>query len=127
MKRGGPLKRKTPLRAKSPMKRTTMKRSRKRKRASAVGKHWENPKYLEWVKTQPCVLTGQPADEAHHLIGLHGTGAMGMTAPDFMTMPVTRGAHQQIHEKPELQAFQALWVLQPLEKAFREGVLVMAK
>lgn len=92
-----------------------------------MGKHWENPKYLEWVKKQPCVLTGMPADDAHHLIGLRGFSGMAMTAPDFMVIPVTREVHQRIHEEPELQKAQFVWVLQTLEKAFREGVLVMAK
>ncbi|WP_444849635.1 DUF968 domain-containing protein, partial [Klebsiella quasipneumoniae] len=27
---------------------------------------WISPRFIEWVKTQPCACCGQPADDAHH-------------------------------------------------------------
>jgi len=54
------------------------------------------PKYLKWVRTQPCwVCMRQPVD-AHHLIG-HGTKGMGLRSPDTLSMPLCRSHHDELH------------------------------
>jgi hypothetical protein len=53
--------------------------------------------YLEWVATLPCCGCGQPADEAHHIIAAGLGGGMGTKPSDFMTMPVCRICHDEIH------------------------------
>jgi hypothetical protein len=84
---------------------------------------WRSPRYLAWVKTQPCVLTGAPADDAHHIIGLGHLGGMGTKAPDWAVMPVTREAHEEIHRNPDCWPHQWEWVARTLGKAIEEGVL----
>lgn len=121
MKSGGPLKRK------APMKRTAGPKPRhKRKAASAPGKRWRSPVYLEWVRSRPCVVTQQPADDVHHLIGVGNLSGMGLTAPDWAVMAVTRESHQLIHESPEFQK-QLQWpaIAMTLGKALEEGVLIV--
>lgn len=87
---------------------------------------FRSQEYLDWVKTQPCVICGAPADDAHHIIGCGSMGGMGMKAPDSMTMPVCRGHHQAIHTQPELQSYQWEWVARTLGKALADGVIVLA-
>ncbi|WP_375191822.1 DUF968 domain-containing protein [Marinobacter sp.] len=107
-----PLKRKTPLKAKAPMK----KRSTRKKRSG------DCRRYLDWVKAQPCVVCGLPADDPHHIIGV-GFGGMGMTAPDILSMPMCRQHHQQLHESPEMWPQQFEWVVKTIDKAVRAGAL----
>ena len=57
---------------------------------------WRNKRYLAWVKSQPCIVTRQPADDPHHVIGW-GFGGMGTKAPDWATFPLTRVQHDLLH------------------------------
>ena len=86
-------------------------------------KTWRSKKYLAWVKTQPCVITGEPAHDPHHGIGLK-LGGMGTKAPDWATMPVTRISHTEIHNTPEMWNQQWEWIHKTLKKAIKDGVLV---
>nr|WP_245210213.1 DUF968 domain-containing protein [Serratia fonticola] len=57
---------------------------------------WVNTKYLQWVKSQPCVCCGARADDPHHIIG-HGQGGMGTKAHDLLTIPLCRQHHDDLH------------------------------
>ena len=57
-------------------------------------------KYIQWVKTQPCIVCGNPADDAHHLIG-HGQGGMGTKAHDIHVIPLCRVDHRDLHADPK--------------------------
>ncbi|NTY85541.1 DUF968 domain-containing protein [Serratia fonticola] len=57
---------------------------------------WVSAKYLQWVKSQPCVCCGARADDPHHIIG-HGQGGMGTKAHDFLTIPLCRQHHDDLH------------------------------
>lgn len=87
---------------------------------------WENPKFLVWVKTQPCTCCGSPADDAHHLIGW-GQGGMATKAHDAFTIPLCRKHHTELHNGPA--AFEQQFGTQPeliiklLDRAFALGVL----
>lgn len=87
---------------------------------------WENLKYLQWVKTQPCQCCSQPADDAHHLIGW-GQGGMGTKAHDILTLPLCRRHHDELHR--DSQAFEQKHGTQPemiirlLDRAYALGVL----
>ncbi len=58
-------------------------------------KPWKNKKYLIWVKEQNSVLSGYPADDAHHILGHNLAG--GVKAPDWATIPLTRAEHTLLH------------------------------
>lgn len=53
------------------------------------------------VKTQPCCVCGQQADDPHHIIG-HGMGGMGTKAHDLFTIPLCRQHHDELHHDPKL-------------------------
>lgn len=56
---------------------------------------FRSDKYLEWIKTLPCVVSGQPATDCHHLKkpGLGG----GMKCSDLFTIPLIRFYHTKFH------------------------------
>lgn len=63
--------------------------------------HWESEKYLAFVRSLPCVVTGRTEGVvAHHLIG-HGEGKMAGKAHDLFTMPLTAGEHRKFHDDPK--------------------------
>ncbi|WP_243421483.1 DUF968 domain-containing protein [Morganella morganii] len=62
-------------------------------------KRWECQKYLQWVKSQPCCVCGQQADDPHHIIG-HGTGGTGTKTHDIFTIPLCRIHHDELHRDP---------------------------
>lgn len=82
-----------------------------------------NKKYTDWVKTLDCCLTGAPADDPHHIIGV---GDGGMKACDLFTMPLTREAHTRMHDDLELRLDQWEYVAKTLQEAVRQGVLVFS-
>ncbi len=59
-------------------------------------KPFRSKKYLKWVKSLPCSVTGFSADDPHHIIG-HQQGGMGTKASDLFTFPVTRDEHNRLH------------------------------
>lgn len=84
-------------------------------------------KYLRWVKSLPSVLSGLPADDAHHLIG-HGYGGMGTKVSDYWTFPLTRTEHDELHrigwkEWEAMYGSQWQHVAETMLRAKREGVL----
>lgn len=75
-------------------------------------KPYRNAAYLRWIRSQPCVLSGAPADDAHHICGrlhLNLTG-MAMKPGDEWSLPVSRDSHQAIHSSVELQHLQPEWL-----------------
>ena len=87
---------------------------------------WISPRFIEWVKTQPCACCGQPADDAHHLIGW-GQGGMATKAHDIFTIPLCRVHHRQLHDNPAAfereYAPQPVLIIQLLDRAYALGVL----
>jgi len=61
---------------------------------------YRSKKYLCWIKTLPCVATGAPADDAHHITGT-GKGGIGTKPPDNYCIPLTRWAHSLLHQDPK--------------------------
>lgn len=86
-----------------------------------------DPKYLRWVKTLPSAISGQPADDPHHLIG-HGQGGMGTKVSDYLTFPLTRLEHDRLHRMgwkawEEIHGSQWRFVAMTLLRAIDEGKL----
>ena len=54
----------------------------------------KDPKYLAWVRKQPCVITGRTPCEAHHT----ETGGMGMKGSDYSALPLYHTEHAICHQ-----------------------------
>ncbi|MGJ8524123.1 hypothetical protein R84981_002841 [Carnimonas sp. R-84981] len=83
----------------------------------------KNPKYLRWVRTQPCCMCGAPADHAHHIISRGNVSGMGMKPADVLTVPVCAPHHNEIHRDPDLWDDQYMWLVQTINRAAQEGIL----
>lgn len=87
---------------------------------------WDKPKYLAWVKTQPCECCGRPSDDPHHLIGW-GQGGMGTKAHDSLVIPLCRQHHTELHNDPvkfeRKHGTQPEMIIRVLDRAFALGVL----
>ena len=84
---------------------------------------YRSRKYLDWIKEQPCAVTGLPADDPHHIIGVM-EGGTGTKACDLLCFPVTREEHDKFHRldlHPELKDEQWKHVSKTLQKAIKEG------
>ncbi len=54
-----------------------------------------DPKYLAWVRSQPCCACGRrPPSEAHHKTG----AGLALKAHDHDTMPLCAGCHRAFHD-----------------------------
>ena len=89
-------------------------------------KPYRNKKYIDWVKSLPCCITGMPADDAHHLIG-YGLGGMGTTASDCFTIPLTRYMHTQLHLDSraweDIHGSQVDYCIETLHRAMEEKII----
>ncbi|MCG3727313.1 DUF968 domain-containing protein [Vibrio cincinnatiensis] len=89
---------------------------------------WHCEKYLKFVRSLPCVITGKTTDVvAHHLIG-HGEGKTGAKAHDLFTMPLHIDEHRRFHDEPKKweaqHGSQLFYVKQTIKKALDLGALL---
>ncbi|WGE81815.1 DUF968 domain-containing protein [Actinobacillus equuli subsp. haemolyticus] len=64
-------------------------------------KRFESSKWLQFVKSQPCVCCGKRADDPHHIIG-QGRGKMGSKEHDLFVIPLCRVHHNELHCNAQL-------------------------
>ncbi|EKT55481.1 DUF968 domain-containing protein [Providencia sneebia] len=87
---------------------------------------WTNDKYLQWVKSQPCCVCGDVADDAHHIID-YGLSGMGTKPHDFFVIPLCRVDHSELHRDPKEwekeHGTQIEFFIKLVNKAFALGVL----
>jgi hypothetical protein len=89
---------------------------------------WRSEKYLKFVRSLPCVVTGRTEGVvAHHLIG-HGEGKMGGKTHDLFTMPLAADEHRRFHDDPkgweEKNGSQLFHVKNVLKMALELGAVV---
>ncbi|GLO62982.1 hypothetical protein MACH09_34900 [Vibrio sp. MACH09] len=92
---------------------------------------WHCEKYLAFVRTLPCVVTGEKTSEmvtvcAHHLIG-HGEGKMAGKAHDLFVFPIRTDEHTKLHDNPKQwerrYGSQLLHVKNTISKALMLGAI----
>jgi len=88
---------------------------------------WHSEKYLKFVRSLPCVVTGKTDGVvAHHLI-LHGEGKMGAKAHDLFAFPLTTDEHRKFHDDPagweRKHDSQLYYVKQTIKKALDLGAI----
>ena len=78
-------------------------------------------KYLLWLRTQPCILTGQYADH-ESIVAMHvGTSGRGMKSPDDEALPVCNSLHQEGHQSGEITMLREHapdWLLRAMARAY---------
>ncbi len=80
--------------------------------------------YLDYIKTLPCCDCQRQGQDPHHLM-VKGASGVGMTTPDIAAIPLCRICHNMI--QPHAKDYpQLLWLIQTLNRALIDGVLVIA-
>ena len=62
-------------------------------------------KYLDWVRTQRCIVTGRADVEPAHL-RLLGAGGVGVKPGDDLVLPL----HYEIHRRQSTEGEGAVWL-----------------
>ena len=79
-------------------------------------------KYLDWLRTQPCILTGLHATEADAVDPMHiGTAGRGIKSPDDEAIPVMHFLHVGAHSMGEMAMFRQHmpdWLLRECLRAY---------
>jgi len=86
----------------------------------------KEPKYLEWIKRQPCQGCSRPGPSVpHHLKGDFNQSGAGMKAPDLLSMPLCKMCHDSHHTAPpDWKGRQRDWLIYTLINALEEGIIV---
>lgn len=62
---------------------------------------WRSDKYLEFVRSRPCCVTGSEVDVVAHHVRCFGHGGVGLKPPDWMCVPLTAVEHAKLHHVGE--------------------------
>jgi hypothetical protein len=63
--------------------------------------------YLDWLRTQPCIITGWLGDECQAVDPAHiGTAGRGIKSPDNEALPLAHYLHVLAHNKGEISMFR---------------------
>lgn len=93
-------------------------------------RRFENTKYTQWVKRQPCCGCGAQADDPHHITG-SGLGGMATKAHDLFVIPLCRRCHDKLHADTsaweKVNGSQVVLLVKILDKALAMGVIATGK
>ncbi|MBV6817766.1 DUF968 domain-containing protein [Rahnella sp. PD12R] len=93
-------------------------------------RRYENSKYTQWVKRQPCCACGNGSDDPHHITG-NGFGGMATKAHDLFVIPLCRRCHDSLHANTqaweEEHGDQMYLVMKTLDRALATGVIATGK
>ena len=90
-------------------------------------KPWRIQKYLKWIRSLPCCVTGRTENiDAHH-ITFTGQSGMGTKPGDNYAIPLCREQHSLLHQDPKkwesVYGKQSDYLDVILMKANNEGML----
>lgn len=90
-------------------------------------KTWRCEKYLEFIRSRPCTVTGidYVNSVAHHVRCLGG-GGMGLKPPDWMCVPLTAEQHTRLHAMGE-KRFWDMHGLNPAEVVSLNLLIYLAR
>lgn len=84
----------------------------------------QDRKYLDWVKTLPCVVCGSVGVDPSHYNGDYLSG-MGTKSPDYTAFPCCRQHHDELHHDQkgweEKHGAQSFWSMMTLVQAAAGG------
>lgn len=81
-------------------------------------------KYLDWLRTQPCVVTGLSGTDDMAVDPAHiGTLGKGIKSPDNHALPLLHSLHAEAHTKGEITVLRRHapdWLLRDALRAYAE-------
>ena len=60
-------------------------------------KRWKSPKYLEYIRSCPCIICGYKEVDAHH-VRHKGSGGTARKPDDYYALPICRLHHLENHQ-----------------------------
>jgi hypothetical protein len=77
-------------------------------------------KYLDWLKTQRCILTGFFGSDFDAVDPAHiGTAGKGLKSPDNEALPILHSLHVEAHQKGEIRMLREKAPDDVIRAAFR--------
>lgn len=76
----------------------------------------KDKKYLEWIRRQPCIVTGQDftqTDMVAHHVRYKSKAGMGQKPCDYRTVPLTALEHARLHQGVEREYWEGYGI--PIE------------
>ena len=78
--------------------------------------------YLDWLRTQPCIITGHRGTEHESVDPMHiGTLGKGIKSPDNEALPVGHSLHARAHQVGEVTFFRQNapdWLIREAMRAY---------
>ena len=82
--------------------------------------------YLDFLRTQPCILTGFPGSEYEAIDPCHiGTSGKGVKSPDNWALPIRHSLHVEGHNSGEMSLFRREmpnWLLRAALRSYAEKI-----
>lgn len=76
--------------------------------------------YLDWLRTQPCIITGMHGNEHMAVDPAHiGSAGRGLKSPDNEALPLAHSLHVLAHNRGEMTMFRQLLPDDVLRAALR--------
>ena len=74
-----------------------------------------NRKYLDWLREQPCAVSGQwaPSDPCHTFKGTGG-GGIGLKSTDKYALPLSHAEHVKQSLMPEMKYWRDILIGRPV-------------
>jgi len=64
-------------------------------------------KYLKFLRTEPCLITGLRATEDMSVVAHHvGTAGKGIKSPDNEAIPLRQDRHRELHQIGEVEFYR---------------------
>ena len=80
--------------------------------------------YLDYLRTQPCILTGFPGSEYEAIDPCHlGTAGEGVKSPDNWALPIRHSLHVEGHNSGEISMLRKHapdWLIRAAFRALAE-------
>lgn len=78
--------------------------------------------YLDYLRTQPCIITGLRGDDSDAVDPVHiGTAGKGLKSPDNEALPIRHSIHLACHMAGEMTTLRRLmpdWLLRESLRAY---------
>lgn len=59
-------------------------------------------KYMAWIRSQPCLISGCDFDNVAHHVHLPGEGGISLKPSDYYTVPLRAEIHVLLHQTGEM-------------------------
>lgn len=87
---------------------------------------WKSQKYIDYVKTLPCVICGKDS-EPHHIKGIGNMSGGSLKAPDWTCQPMCHIHHIEMHSNMDLWDNQWEYIARTLGQAITDGYFIERK